>query len=199
MSDAKPLALGGEIWLTGDITQNTWVGARSARALESSLGYGAGRLSAGWAVLLLKQTLKPDDFIFGGLTLRSGGRLGLPADSQAADELRPRVHDEVLREVGPAVYRERQVRALAGISPKGDTRLVKVLPVTRLSGQFAPSTEYPMGGGGLQWKLIKPCRFLVAMMVDENSIARIPGFSAFLGESVQYEDRARLARYLNEA
>jgi hypothetical protein len=45
----------------------------------------------------------------------------------------------------------------------------------------------------------KPCRFLVAMTVDENSIARIPGFSAFLGESVQYEDRARLARYLNEA
>jgi hypothetical protein len=37
------------------------------------------------------------------------------------------------------------------------------------------------------------------MTVDENGIARIPSFSAFLGESALYEDRAVLMKYLNEA
>jgi hypothetical protein len=62
-----------------------------------------------------------------------------------------------------------------------------------------PSQQYPMGGGGLQWTLVRPCRFLVAMSVDANGIARIPGYSTNLGESVPYEERAKLARYLNEA
>ncbi len=199
MADRKPLVLGTDVFLNGDITQNRWVGARSARELERSLGYGAGRLSAGWTVLLLKQVLQPEDFKFSGLTIRSGGRLGLPAESPAADKARRPVHDEVMDTIGAAGYRDRQLKALSEITQKEETRLVKVIPVTPHSDTLKPSEQYPMGGGGLQWTLIRPCKFLVAMTVDENGIARIPGFAAFLGESAKYEDRAKLAKYLNEA
>ena len=86
------LVLGHIMTMDKSITQNTWVGPRSARNLERSLGYAEGRLSAGWAVLVLKEKLAPLDFEFDGITLRSGGREGLPAASWEADELRPRVH-----------------------------------------------------------------------------------------------------------
>ena len=194
-----PLVLGHEVLVSGDVTQNRWVGARSARELERSLGYGAGCLSSGWTVLLLKQTLRPEDFKFSGLTIRSGGRLGLPSNSVEADRIRPHVSDELIEKVGAKGYRELQMQALSTIPARGEGRLVKVIPATPHSETMRPSDQYPMGGGGLQWTLIRPCRFLVAMTVDENGIARIPSFSAFLGESALYEDRAVLMRYLNEA
>jgi len=202
MSGHKPLVLGSTIFLKGDVTQNRWVGARSASDLERSLGFGPGRLARGWAVLLLKQTLKPDDFKFSGLTLRSGGRYGLPAHTSAADQARPSVHDGVLADRGPAGYAELQRITLASVTPKGPSRLVKVLPTTPHSGTMPPDEQYPMGAGGLQWTLIKPCEFLVAMMVDQNGIATIastPPYSAFLGASATYDNRARLARFLDQA
>lgn len=202
MSGHKPLVLGSIVAMRGDVTQNRWVGARSARELERSLGFGAGRLDQGWAVLLLKQTLQPSDFKFSGLTLRSGGRYGLPANTPAADQLRPSVHDGVLAQRGPVGYVELQKIALASVTPKGPSRLVKVIPVTPHSTTMAPDEQYPMGGGGLQWTLLRPCDFLVAMTVDQNgnaTIASTPPYSAFLGESATYDDRARLARFLDQA
>jgi hypothetical protein len=59
-----------------------------------------------------------------------------------------------------------------------------------------------MGGGGLQWTLRNPCDFLVAMIVDATgnaTIASTPPFAAFLGESAMYDDRARIARFLDTA
>ncbi len=199
MDGPKPFVLGATTKVNGDITQNIWVGARSARALEKSLGYGVGRLSAGWWVLLLTQALTPADFRFGGLTIRSGGRLGLPADTPAADRLRISVHDDMMGRMGEDAYRKLQTQTLASIPSKGAKRLVKVVPVQGNSKTMPPSQQYPMGGGGLQWTLNWPCQFLVAMSVDANGIARIPGYSTNLGESVPYEERAKLARYLNEA
>jgi len=191
------MVLGSEVFLNGNITQNTDVGARSARALEKSLGFGAGRLAAGWAVLVLKQTLLPGDFQLEGLTLRSGGRLGLPADTPAADQARRKVHDQIMEEYGVEGYRNLQQFGLAGVAEKGQTRLVKVVPVTSPGADVVPSVDYPMGRGGLQWRLIGACKFLVAMTVDANEIAKIAGFSAYLGASAMYDDRARFARYLD--
>jgi hypothetical protein len=202
MADRKPLVLGSEVYVSGDVTQNRWVGARSAGALERSLGYGAGRLSNGWTVLLLKQTLQPGDFRFSGITLRSGGRLGLPANTPAADADRAHVHDLLMAERGEAGYRDLQRKALATITSNGPDRLVKVIPVIPHSGTMAPSEQYPMGGGGLQWTLICEAKFLVAMTVDSNGIALVaddPPFSVFLGESATYEGRARAARFLDQA
>jgi hypothetical protein len=190
----KPFVLGKTIELAGTITTNNWVGARSAGALEQSLGYGKGRLAAGWWILVLKQRLSPDDFIFGGITLRSGGRYGLTAGDAAADRLRPGVHDTMVREQGEDQVRNMQ--AAMKFSYEGPERLAKVVPFTPHSEDMAPSRQYPMGGGGGQWTLKRPRLFLVAVQVDENAIARTPTFSVLLGESAPYEDRAKLHRYL---
>lgn len=199
MIGPKPLILGSEVFLDRMITSNHAVGARSARDLEKSLGYAKGRLDAGWAVLLLKQKLTPEDFKFSGITLLSGGRSGLPATTWEADAQRPLVHDDMLREYGTAHYRILQEKKLAAIPEKGTHRLVKVVPVTPHDDEKSPAEQYPMGGGGLQWRLIRECRFLVAMTVDSSQIAYIPGFSIPLGESTKYDDRAKLRRHLDEA
>jgi hypothetical protein len=146
---------------------------------------------------VLKQKLTADDFRFSGTTLRSGGRYGLPAADPAADRLRPQVQDVMNREYGSAHVR--QMREKQNFSYQGPDRLVKVVPVTRHSHLLAPSAQYPMGGGGGQWTLIRACSFLVAVYVNDHGIARTPGFSVFLGESAAYEDRARLERYLRDA
>lgn len=199
MTSHAPLVLGSEVFRQGNVTQNTWVGPRPAHALEQSLGFEPGRLAAGWAVLVLKEPLGPLDFEFDGITLRSGGREGLPAASWEEDALRPRVHDRVLGEQGEPGYRRMQRWSLASIPETGPQRLVKVSPVTPHSQAVAPDRQYPMGGGGLQWKLIRPCRFLVAMTVDAGQIASVPGFTAYIGEGGNYDARARIARYLDSA
>jgi hypothetical protein len=202
MAERRPLTLGEMVFLTGDVTQNRWVGARSARNLEQSVGYGTGRLSAGWKILLLKQALSSDDFKFAGMTLRSGGREGLPAATAALDQKRRHVDDVIRQERGEAGHRDMQDRALRSIAATGEDRLVKIIPNTPHSTEMGSDRQYPMGGGGLQWTLIRPCRFLVAMSVDENGIATIasaPPRSVFLGGSAQYDDRAVVARFLNQA
>jgi hypothetical protein len=201
MADHSPLVLGSEVFLTGDVTQNRWVGARSARALESSLGYGANRLAGGWTVLLLKQALQPEDFRFSGITLRSGGREGLPADTLAEDKARRHVTETILAERGKIGYADLQRKALSTITGTGPDRIVKVIPAILHSETIKPSEQYPMGGGGLQWTLIRRCKFLVAMTVDGNGIAVVattPRFSVFLGASAAYEDRAKVARFLDQ-
>jgi hypothetical protein len=63
-----------------------------------------------------------------------------------------------------------------------------------------PSDQYPIGGGGLQWTLVNPCKFLIAMTVDDVGIATVaanPPFPVFLGESATYEDRAKVAKVLD--
>jgi hypothetical protein len=200
---SKPFVLGEAVFLKGDVTQNRWVGARSGSEIERSLGFGAGRLSAGWTLLLLKQTLAPLDFEFSGLTIRSGGRFGLPADTADADKQRLRVSDEMRRTMGATDYEKLQRKTLSQIGQtfdqKGEMRLVKIIPAERHSPTMKPSEQYPMGAGGLQWTLIRDCKFLVAVTVSADGIARTPHFSVSLQDSTRYEDRARLAQYINEA
>jgi len=195
----KALVLGGTVDWSGDVTQNQWVSARSARGLEKSLGFAEGRLSAGWWILVLKQKLTPQDFIFAGLTLRSGGRYGKPADTPEEDDTRLHVHCDMLRKYGAAELDRMKRKALVDIAYTGPRRLVKVVAVTRHSMTEAPSKQYPMGGGGLQWTLRRDCEFFVAVRVDAHGNALTPNFSVFLGESAAYADRDRLARYIETA
>jgi hypothetical protein len=191
--------IGGTFCFAGDITSNTWVGARDGAPLERSLGFAPGRLAAGWSVLVLKEPPLPEDFRFAGLTLRSGGRAGLPAADALIDRSRRHVSDEIIAERGAAGYRKLQQWALGHIHVTGDDRLVKVMPVTAHDPDMAPSAQYPMGGGGLQWTLVRPKRFLVAMTVDGFGVARIPGFCTLLHAHMPYDDRARLARHIRGA
>jgi hypothetical protein len=148
--------------------------------------------------LLLKQKLLPADFMFSGITLRSGGRLGLPGVTAAADRARQHVSDVIMNKRGAADYRDLQLKALASITATGPDRQGDSRGAAL--GHHGAAGPIPMGGGGLQWTPIKECDFLVAMSVDENGIASLAdGFSGFLGESAGYEVRQRIARYLDQA
>lgn len=186
--------------LPGNVTTLQWIGARSPAAIEQSLGFHSGRLADGYAIALLKEPLAPADFEFDGLTLRSGGKLGLPGASDAADALRPRVHDMMKQEYGDAGYRQMQLRALASVKLSGDERIAKVVPVTRHAGGMAPNVQYPPGAGGLQWKILEPGkRFLIAAVVDPSGLATTPSFSVHIGAGAPYENRAKLMNYLRMA
>ena len=192
--------LGFTVPFAGNVTSLNWIGARSPTELAKSLGFGAGRLAQGYWILLLKQQLTIDDFELGGLTLRSGGRAGLPADTWKADTLRLRERDRLLAEYGPEGYKRLKHQALGAAKTIGNERIAKVSPVTRFNENDGnPKDQFPPGGGGLQWEIVRKSRFLVALKVDSDGIATAPTFSARLDPTAPYEDRHKIARYLSSA
>jgi hypothetical protein len=197
------LRVGAIDMFRGNVTTLEQIGPRPASTIENALGFGAGRLSDGYWILLLKQPLTPDDFEFDGTTLRSGGREGLPAATSAADTARPRVHDRMKTEYGDAGYLDLQKRALASVMITGSRRIAKVIPERGHDVAMAPNHQYPMGGGGLQWVLRNKCRFLVALHVDRAGKATAPGFSTSLAAATPYlqlmENRRKVAQYLASA
>lgn len=194
------MELGRDFATNGDVTTLTGCGLFTASNIEDMIGYGAGRLDKGYYVLLLKQGLTGDDFTFAGTTLRSGGRLGLPAATKSADDARIRVHDRILREHGSEGYRVLQKGALTTVANTGGTRIAKVLPVIRHAEGLPPNVQYPMGGGGLQWTLTKERKFFVAALVDEHGMGFWAGESAMIGlrspNAAMVEARTKLRRYL---
>lgn len=188
---------------TGDVTTLQWIGARPPRAIERNLGYGPGRLDAGYWVLLLIEKLDEEDFEFSGTTMRSGGRYGLPAATEALDKTRPRVHDRILAERGQAGYRMLQKQVLRNAAITGPNRIAKVLPDTRHNRSLTPAEQYPMGGGGLQWTLVREKPFFVAMHVAADGTAKTPDLTVSLSPDLPfselYENRAKINRYLQTA
>jgi hypothetical protein len=168
---------------SGDVTTLNLIGPRPPAAIEKSLGFQAGRLAEGYWVVVLCDPLTPGDFQFSGTPMRSGGRLGLPAATAAADRLRPRVHDQILGERGTAGYEALQRQVLRTAMTFGPHRIAKVIPATRHSSTAAPSDQYPMGGSaGLQWTLVRKKKFLIAMQVGPDNTATTPGFTVSLAE-----------------
>lgn len=194
------LIVGQQQPFTGNVTTLNWIGARPARDIEISLGYGPGRLAKGYCVVLLKERLAPSDFEFEGTTLRSGGREGLPIADLDADTLRRRVHDRMIAEYGEARYRSMQQQALASAQLSGPYRIAKVVPMTPHDHRLTPDIQYPMGGGGLQWKILRPGkRFLVALYVDETGFGHTLHDSVDLKPGAPYDNRAKIMRYLQSA
>lgn len=194
------MRIGSTVPLFGDVTTLNWIDARQRGLIERHLGFGPGRLARGYHLAVLKALPLPSSFEFGGTTLNSGGRLGKPQATSAADRARVRIHDTIDGKRGGDGYRALQKQALAMASIIGPNRIVKVKPVIEHRDNVAPSTQYPMGGGGLQWKLLPPgLPFLVAMFVDAEGVADIPEGRFDLGPSAPYENRALVARWLQRA
>ena len=144
------LTVGTSVQLSGNVTTLLWIAARAPRAVEQSLGYGAGRLAQGYWIVLLKEMLAPADFEFDGTTMRSGGREGLPRANDAADALRPRVHDRIVQDYGNAGYRNLQMAALRSVTLQGTGRIAKVIPLTPNNPALAPDIQDPKAHGGIQ-------------------------------------------------
>ncbi len=197
-------------YMSGDVTTLNWIGPRPGGDIEVNLGFGGGRLAQGYYVAVLVEPLEVGDFEFGGTTMRSGGREGLPAGNSVTDQLRPRIHDNIVTQRGQVGYDDLQRRTLTTVQIKGPQRIAKVLPVTPHDNVMAPNLQYPMGGGGLQWKILrKPNRlnpavdgkkFVIALHVDANGIADTGRFTVSLAGSqpfqALYDARRRVAQHL---
>jgi hypothetical protein len=187
----------------GNITTLNWIGPAPPSALAANLGVASYRFAAGYWVVLLRDKLTPGDFQFGGTTLLSGGRLGLPAHSAAGDKLRRRMHDQILEEFGEAGYRALQENRLKSAAISGPFRLAKVVTTIPHSDLVAPDLQYPQGGGGLQWELTNKKNFLIALHVAPNGMATTPQFSVSLAETQSpqelYSNRYRISQYLMTA
>jgi hypothetical protein len=194
------LKLGETVALTGNVSTLEWIKPGYERETEAALGYHPGRLAQGYKIALLTRMPRPQDFEFDGTTLRSGGRLGPPLANNAADQARIRVHDQILADRGQDGYRALQEWALRNVTLRGDQRIAKVLPTLRHSGAMTPDAQYPMGGGGLQWKIAGPLGlpFLIAVEVGTDGVARTPGFSVDLARG-GYDARAKLRTYMMNA
>lgn len=190
------MAAGDFMMLRGDVSTLQRIGARSGAALEAELGFHGGRLAKGYLLLVLRQRLTPADFEFAGITLRSGGRLGNPASTPAADQLRERVSDQMRREYGAVGYDKMKEKALGNITDSGPQRIIKILPTIRHDAALGPDVQYPPGGGGLQWTLVKECRFQVALEVTETGQAKAQGLSWPIGAGSTYDDRHQINAYL---
>lgn len=189
------------IW--GDITQlNALILASSVRT-AANLGFHAHRLDAGFKILVLKRLPQTSEFQFGGNTLRSGGRYGMPAASQTADATRGRVHDSIEAERGSSGYADLQKTVLRDMQTTGPKRLVKVIPNTAHDPNMDPDKQYPIGGGFLQWTLLKPgISFFCAAEVGAGGVAKIPGRVLNLDTGnfrADYPQRAALQTYLQSA
>ncbi len=193
------ILLGQPVMLSGNVTTLQWIKPGYEAETEAALGFHRGRLEQGYWILLLTQMPRPDQFRFDGTTLNSGGRLGLPAATPAADSLRPKIHDQILGQRGPVGYADLQARTLRNIKLQGEHRIAKVLPGTRHDAAMAPSAQYPAGGGGLQWSISPPgLPFLAAAEVRADGTVVIPGRVLDL-KSGGYAARATLRQYLTMA
>lgn len=194
--------------ISGTVTLLERITVGSPEMTEDMLGFGRGRLSAGFWVALLTGPLKPEHFVFAGTTLRSGGRYGLPLADPAADKARVRVDDSV-REMGEENYLRRRAAALGTISLSGGRRIAKVIPLLDAREAHGadgarPDVAYPMGGGALQWEILPPGQdFLYALRVDDRGVAHSPLGSWPVGRTVPFQTRQgnlkEVTKYLHHA
>lgn len=193
------IILGQHVTLSGNVTTLQWIKPGHEAETEAALGFHRGRLAQGYWILVLKQLPRPDQFRFDGTTLNSGGRLGLPAATSAADLQRPKVHDQIMGQRGAAGYADLQTRTLRDIRIQGEQRIVKVLPATRHDALMAPGHQYPAGWGGLQWSILPPgLPFLAAAEVRADGTVAIPGRVLDLATG-DYAARALLRHALMQA
>lgn len=149
--------VGELVKMSGYITQLHFVNKRTGPQLEQLLGYKAGRLGFGWALLHLTKLPRPGEFQFRGYSQMSGGipmgHIKNKGDRQTAEEMLREKVDDLVK------LKERIIKSTFRVS--GPKRLVKVVPNRKPSG----SKDYPPGLGIPQWELTKKLPFKVAAVI----------------------------------
>jgi len=151
------MKVGDTVRAAGYITQLHFLKKKTGSQLEQLIGYKAGRLGFGWAMLYLAKMPKPRDFRFRGYSQMSGGvamgHLKNPLDRRTAEQ---KLEDD---EIDVVALKKAIIKNTFRIS--GARRLVKVIPNKPPSG----SRDYPPGQGIPQWELVNKLPFKVAAVI----------------------------------
>lgn len=148
------LRLGRIVHRRGYVTQLPFVRGKSGRELDRLIGYRAGRMADGWALLELIEMPGPDDFEFRGYSHLSGGI--------AAGE--SRTAEGRLRDGGYDVAKLKRDVIASKFRVTGPSRLVKVVPNRVAFG----GDDYPPGAGIPQWELKRDLAFRVAALIAKE-------------------------------
>jgi len=154
--------VGDNISVKGYITQLHFVAKKTGPQLENLIGFKAGRLGLGWAMLHLTKMPKPGDFQFRGYSQMSGGisqgHLKNPIDKRTAEQRLKADEFDVVK------LKEMIIKDTFAIS--GAKRLVKIIPNKKPAG----NKDFPPGTGIPQWELVKPMKFKVAAVILPDGV-----------------------------
>lgn len=188
--------LGERVMAKGCVTRLIDVANREPALVEKLVGFHAGRLAAGYWLLVLKERLAVGDFQFFGYTYMSDGRLGPPSNDPMVEAARPRVHDRLHASLGADGVERLTRSVIASVPLTGPDRWVKIVPVTGHDDAMGPADQYPASPLGIkQMKLVKPKSFLVAGKFDAAGRFEGAGPGAIDGRA-SYDARQRIARHL---
>ncbi len=138
--------LGDIFSVSGCFTKEKFIAGRTLAEIERILGFHAGRLSAGMAVVAL-------------LDLPALSQFELAAYSNVATH-RHQVPDGL-------DLRKLKAEARAGWATFGFERVVKVLPAIRHDPAANPDIQYPPGQGAPQWIATVPVMAKVVALVSK--------------------------------
>jgi hypothetical protein len=149
--------VGEIVYRRGYITELPFVRGRTAAELDRLIGYRAGRLAEGWALLHLVRMPGPDEFEFRGYSHMSGGI--------AAGE--HRTAEGQLHQSGYDLGKLKQEIIRNKFRIAGARRLVKIVPNRTSFG----AKDFPPGAGIPQWELRREMPFRVAELIPPADAA----------------------------
>lgn len=154
------MQVGEVVKYKGYITKYTFVRRRNAKQLETLIGYRAGSLGEGWALLFLNKLPGASDFEFRGYTHFLDG---IP--NNFSDLPDRKTCENMLLEDGVdlAKLKERIVKDVFKL--RGTDRLVKVVP-----NKAMDKKAYKIGSGIPQWELTTKLPFKVAALIPPGGV-----------------------------
>jgi len=153
-------SVGSESEFSGNFTLAKYIRGQSGAELERRIGYGPGRLAAGYWLLFALERPTADNFQFGGYTYFSGARIGHPS----LGDSRPSVETGLETGLGgnPSLVAVKK-KHVEQVQLFGPDRLAKIIPV-------AAGQEYPVGSGIYQCNVPHPIRCKVAAFVGPGAV-----------------------------
>jgi hypothetical protein len=137
--------LGDIVTVSGCFTKEKFIAGRTLAEIERILGFRAGRLSLGMAVVALTE-------------LPGLSQFELAAYSNVATHRR--------QEPDGLNIEKLKADARATWTTIGFERIVKILPATRHDPAMNPDIQYPPGSGAPQWMATAPLRGKVVAVVN---------------------------------
>ena len=191
------LGIGSITQAKGCVTRLIDVNNRSQQELEDRVGFRRGRLAKGYYILVLKERLTPEDIQFFGYTYMSGGKHGLPSNDPAVERGRKSAEQALIEQLGQQGLKSLKAMRAREHQLSGSERLVKIIPEIRHDELMGPADQYPAAPGGImQLNLVRPKAFLVAAHVDPDNTFDIGSARIAILPGVPYENRRKVAAYL---
>jgi hypothetical protein len=157
----------------GFVGRLSYIRGQSSAEIERRIGYRAGRLSGGWALLVLLRKPEPAEFELAGYSQLSdgmfGGQLPSGAPVRVSVDADARSRDSAADARYGTGYSILKRNARQAMEIGGPDCVVKVIPQMPHIGSMPRDEQYPAGSGVPQWRLCAKLPFICATLVPAGS------------------------------